>query len=384
MEDMIKTSSKSGLVSIPGNLLGKYSDVGYALAVAGFEAKQGGYDECCLIYVAQLPRQIEWSVIAVPDGESFHFWRRAILSIRVKSSGWGSIEDEDARIDEEVADTYGCYMADRDARLQADREMASKLGKFTVDDVWEAAETGKFPPGMTAQHLVDTWYEPLLTNCHIQIILAHSALHLAASNGHFPPGTTFADLLVFQGKDCEDCVDWLFRQRSPITFPSGTTAQALARVSNARFGDYLNRSAYFGDLPPGTTTADLSKIKQLNITDDHIMKELPFKNYAAPLHFAVAKGKLLPGTTANELKLSTENGPSPWDLALHYFSTSWLTHHCVQNILACPELCECLQPDDDDNHQKICDELLAHPKLKQEQALRDQIAQYPLLCGKML
>ena len=73
-----------------------------------------------------------------------------------------------------------------------------------------------------------------------------------------------------------------FRQQNPVAFPADGTAQALAGVPNAKFGDYLNQAAYYGDLPLETTTADLSIIKRLKITDGHIMKELPFKNYAAP------------------------------------------------------------------------------------------------------
>jgi hypothetical protein len=384
MENIIKPSSTSELAGIPGILLGKCSEAVHALVLAGSEAKHGGYDEDCLIYVLQLPGQIEWSVIAVPDGEHFPLWRRKIIELHVKEPGWESEEEEAERIDLDVQDAYLFYLREKDVRLQADREKASKLGQFAEDEVWAAAEAGKFPPGMTAQHLAIAWYEPRKSSRYIHLTRAHSALHLAASKGHFPPGTTFADLLVFKGKDCEDCVGWLFRQRGAVTFPAETTAHALAEVPNKRFGDYLNKAAYFGNLPPGTTAAELSKIKPLKITDDCFVRDLPNKNYAAPLHFAIANGKLLPGTTAKELKLSTENAPSPWDVALHYFSTSWLSHHCVQNILACPELCECLRPNENDKHRKICDELLAHPKLKQEQALRDQIALYPRLCDKML
>lgn len=385
MKHTVRPVNGSELARTPGILLGKHSDVVRALVLAGDKAERGGYDEACEIYVLQLPGQNEWSVIAVPDGEYFHLWRRAILSLRVKSPGWERYNDESARIEEAVVGALACYRAEFDERLQEDREMAARLGKFSVDDVWEAAETGKFPPGMTAQHLIIAWYEPRVIPGYIQLIRAHSALHLAASNGHFPPGTTFADLLAFEGKRCEDCVEWLFHQRSPITFPPGTTAEALASVPNAKFGDYLNRAAYFGDLPPGTTTTDLSKIKRLKITDDAHMKKLPFKAYAAPLHFAVANGNLLPGTSAKDLKLPTKNGPSPWDLALHYISTtSCLVKHCVQNILACPELCEVLRPDDNENHRKICDELLAHPILQRDRILRDKIAQYPVLCCRML
>lgn len=390
MENIIKPPNTSELAGIPGILLGKNSEAVHALVLAGSEAKHGGYDEDCRIHVLQLPGQIEWSVFAVPDGKRFPLWRRNIIELHVKSLGLGSEVEEDERIDRDVEDAYLFYLREKDKRLKAAQEKASKLGQFTEDEVWAAAETGKFPPGMTAQHLKIAWYEPRKTSRYIHLTLAHSALHLAASKGHFPPGTTFADLLDFEGKDGEDCVGWLFQQRlsakfpaettdqgqrCPINFPDGTTAQALAEVSNAKFGDYLNQAAFFGELPAGTTAADLSKIKQLKITDNSFIKELPFKDYAAPLHFAIEMGNLPPGTSAKDLKLSTEHGPSPWDVALHHLSTSCFRGFCVQNILACPELCVGLRPDEDDNHLRIV-KLLAE-RVESSQELKQQFKPYP-------
>jgi len=122
MEDIIAPSTTSELANIPSNLLGKYSDVAHALALASHKARNGGYDECCFIYVLQLPAQTEWGVIVVPGGEHFPVWRSAILSLRVKSSSCGRVADEHARIEREVKmavplfllnETQGCKLTNK-------------------------------------------------------------------------------------------------------------------------------------------------------------------------------------------------------------------------------------------------------------------------------
>ncbi len=379
-------TSTSKLGKIHGILVGKHADVTHALVLAAQKAKHGGYGQYGLIYVLQLPGQIEWSVIALPDGGHFPLWRRAVLELPVKTASvrWGSDAESEKEIDEEWENALISYHREQEARQQAAQQRALKLGKFTEDEVWEAAETGIFPPDMTVQHLITTWHEPRMKEYYVHIIGAHSALHLAASKGHFPKGTTFSDLLVFEGKDCEDCVRWLFKQitKDTFTYPADTTAQALAEVPNARFGDYLNLAANFGVLPPGTSTADLSKVKQLKITDDNFIKELAFKNYAAPLHFAAVGGKLLPGTSAKELQVHTPNGPTPWDVAVNLFSVPYSQGYCLKNIIACPDLCNDLQPAHNGDHLNFIQWLLASPNLTNE--LREQIGQYKHLVAYLL
>ena len=240
--------------------------------------------------------------------------------------------------------------------------------EFTDYEIREAAKSGKFPPGMTAQDLIGV---PANGNYRKR----DTCLDVAARNGKLPKGTCLSDLLDTRGGTNRRTLFALFETQKPNYTPD-ITAQVFLKIKEHKWGTFLHLAARSGALPKGTTVSDL-------ITGHN-------NEGKTPLHIAATWGHLIPCSRADLSQTIDKNGKTAWDYAVQTLAVPdsekvhW--HYsfgaAVRNIIACPVLASKLRPNKIEFHQAILTALLASPKLTAE--LREKLAQYPQICAAML
>jgi len=239
--------------------------------------------------------------------------------------------------------------------------------EFTDYQIQEAAKTGTFPKGMTAQDLIGV---PSNSNYRKR----ETCLDLAARSGKLPKGTSLDDLLDTRGGKSRRAVLAIFESQNPKYTPD-ITAQAFKKIKENKWGTLLHLAARSGVLPKDTTLSDL-------ITGQN-------REGQTPLHIAAIWGSLIRCSRSDLSRMADVNGKTPWNYAVQGMNNpqcgkeywKYVIARAVNNITACPALASKLRPQAK-FHQAILTELLASPKLTPE--LRDQLAKYPKICAAML
>lgn len=220
----------------------------------------------------------------------------------------------------------------KNSSLKVKRNNPVKQRTFSDDEIWEAARIGKYPAGMTAQHLINV--------------------------GKNKRNSTAASITSRPASRRNR-----FRAASPLAAYFLEPADEGNWEPNA-----LVRAAVRGVYPRGTTTKDL------------LVRSRP-----DPLQFAAMFGHLLPGTKVRELKTNVGHGKSPLWHAMEPMRIEEPNEDELQigmrNILACPPLAGKLDMGKS-SHREILKRVLASPKLTQE--IRQKLAKYPQITAFML
>ena len=215
--------------------------------------------------------------------------------------------------------------------MKIKKTMTSTLVKhreFCDEEIWEAARIGKYPPGMTAEHLIKV-----------------------------------------RKVDGNSKSSWTRPWSRPFRAAHPTAAYLLAPERQIWESNALVRAAVRGIYPRGTTT-------------EHLKTQGEF----VPIQYAAIFGHLLPGTTTRDLKIKVGIGKSPWGHALLTLQVQKPTvsnlEIAVRNILACPPLAGRLDLNEYPAQSEILKRVLASPKMIQK--TREKLAKYPQVCAFMM